>query len=161
MKLVDTNVWLALVLSKHDFYPAAQAWLAGETAPKSVGFCRATQQSFLRLLTTPALMNRYGNPPLSNAQAWDLYERLLADARITRVDEPAGLDPYWKALGSLETSSPKVWMDAYLAAFSIAGGHQLITTDNDFKQFANLNCLFLSKDLAPTQSATTKSTDKA
>jgi predicted nucleic acid-binding protein len=43
VKLADTNVWLALVLSKHDFHPAAQAWLATETAPKSVAFCRATQ----------------------------------------------------------------------------------------------------------------------
>jgi toxin-antitoxin system PIN domain toxin len=77
MKLADTNVWLALVISKHDFHDAAQAWLAKETAPQGVVFCRATQQSFLRLLTTQAVMNQYGNPPLSNAEAWDFVRAAL------------------------------------------------------------------------------------
>lgn len=161
MKLVDTNVWLALVLSKHDFHSAARDWLATETSPKSIAFCRATQQSFLRLLTTKALMGQYGNPPLSNAEAWNLCERLLADSRISLVDEPAGLNAHWKTLGGCATASPKLWMDAYLAAFAIAGGHLLVTTDNDFKQFANLNCLILSNAKIPTQPDTAKPTDKA
>jgi uncharacterized protein len=35
-------------------------------------------------------------------------------------------------------------MDAYLAAFAIAGGHQLVTTDKAFKQFQGLDLLVLS-----------------
>jgi predicted nucleic acid-binding protein len=54
MVLADSNVWLALALSKHQFHATAGAWLA-EQAPQEVLFCRATQQSFLRLLTTRAV----------------------------------------------------------------------------------------------------------
>ncbi|SRR6266568_2531642 len=144
MKLADTNVWLALALSKHVFHDAAQAWLATETTPRNIAFCRATQQSLLRLLTTQALMNQYGNLALSNVEAWAFYEQLLVDGRITRIDEPAGLDLHWKALAARDTASPKVWMDAYLAAFAIAGAHQLVTTDRDFQQFLNLDCIVLS-----------------
>jgi predicted nucleic acid-binding protein len=35
-------------------------------------------------------------------------------------------------------------MDAYLAAFAITGGYQLVTTDKAFKQFKGLNLLILS-----------------
>lgn len=34
-------------------------------------------------------------------------------------------------------------MDAYLAAFAIAGGFQFVTTDKDFKQFKGLNPVIL------------------
>jgi predicted nucleic acid-binding protein len=34
-------------------------------------------------------------------------------------------------------------MDAYLAAFAIAGGHQLITIDTAFRQFDGLDLLVL------------------
>jgi predicted nucleic acid-binding protein len=36
-------------------------------------------------------------------------------------------------------ASPKLWMDAYLAAFALAGGYQLVTLDKAFKQFKGLN----------------------
>ena len=42
-------------------------------------------------------------------------------------------------------ASPKLWMDAYLAAFTVAGGYQLVTTDKGFKQFKGLDILVLSK----------------
>jgi len=35
-------------------------------------------------------------------------------------------------------------MDAYLAAFAFAGGHQLVTTDKGFKQFKGLDLVVLS-----------------
>ena len=46
---------------------------------------------------------------------------------------------------SAQGTSAYSWMDAYLAAFAIAGGHQLITTDKGFKQFAELNPVILSR----------------
>ena len=60
------------------------------------------------------------------------------------VAEPEGLEPHWKALAARDTTSPKVWMDAYLAAFAIAGGHQLVTIDRDFQQFPGLDCVVLT-----------------
>ena len=41
----------------------------------------------------------------------------------------------WRRLASCETASPKVWMDAYLAAFAIAGGLRLVSLDRDFRSF--------------------------
>ena len=67
----------------------------------------------------------------------------MADSRIDYVDEPVGIEVIWKKLALRNTASPKVWMDAYLAAFAIAGNFQFVTTDNDFKQFKGLNVLVL------------------
>ena len=144
MPLADSNVWLALALSKHGFHGAARTWLAGRP-PREALFCRATQQSFLRLLTTGAVLAPYGVPPLSNQAAWSIYEDFLADERIAWVQEPRGLEASWKKLAAGAKASPKLWMDAYLAAFALAGGHQLVTTDRAFKQFKGLGLLVLSK----------------
>jgi uncharacterized protein len=85
--------------------------------PKDPGlFCRLTQQSFLRLLTTQAVFLRYGVPPLGNEEAWSVYELYRANPRIEWADEPADLDAVWKRLSSVGSASPKLWMDAYLAA---------------------------------------------
>ena len=145
MMLADSNIWLALTLSAHTFHDAAQAWLANESSPAVILFCRSTQQSYLRLATTKAIAAQYGIPPLTNAEAWMAYQGWLADSRIDYVDEPVGVDASWKKFAERKTASPKLWMDAYLAAFAIAGGFQLVTTDKDFKQFKGLNSLVLSK----------------
>ena len=105
----------------------------------------ATQQSFLRLLTTGPVSAPYGIPPLSNKAAWSVYEGFLADERIAWVEEPSGLERHWKKLAAGSKASPKLWMDAYLAAFALAGGYQLVTTDKAFKQFKGLGLLLLSK----------------
>jgi toxin-antitoxin system PIN domain toxin len=137
-KLVDSNVWLALTLSKHVFHTACHEWLKRCTKTGEVLFCRATQQSFLRLLTTRAVLNAYGNPPLSNAEAWAVYEGYGADKRITFAEEPRGLMAHWKKMSATHIASPKIWMDSYLAAFAIAGGYQLVTTDEDFRKYEGL-----------------------
>src|SRR5687768_1441441 len=99
-KLVDSNVWLALTLTKHVFHATAQEWLASRTEKGEVLFCRATQQSFLRLLTTRAVLGAYGNPPLSNGEAWEVYEGYCADKRITEVEEPSNLGPVRRKLSA-------------------------------------------------------------
>jgi toxin-antitoxin system PIN domain toxin len=144
MPLADSNVWLALALSKHEFHAAARAWL-GKRSPHEALLCRSTQQSFLRLLTTRAVLAPYRIPPLSNQAAWSVYEGLLADERISWADEPSGLEASWKKFAGGSKASPKLWMDAYLAAFAVAGGHQLVTTDKAFKQFKGLDLLVLTQ----------------
>jgi len=144
--LCDSNVWLALALSKHSHHIVARQWLATIEAPVSVLFCRATQQTFLRLLSNATVLAAYGNPPLTNRQAWSAYETLLKDDRITfRGDEPAGLEPLWKELAVRGTASPKLWMDAYLAAFALAGQYRMVTTDAAFRQFLGLDLLVLEQ----------------
>jgi toxin-antitoxin system PIN domain toxin len=145
MPLADSNVWLALALSKHVHHTAARAWLGRQAPPETVMFCRSTQQSFLRLLTTSAVFTPYGIPPLTNKTAWAVYERFRADERMSWVEEPRGLETLWKKLAGGSRSSPKLWMDAYLAAFAMAGEYQLVTTDTAFKQFKGLDLVVLPK----------------
>jgi uncharacterized protein len=148
--LCDSNIWLALALSRHVHHAAARDWLESVTEPATVLFCRATQQTFLRLLTNAAVLAAYGNPPLTNQQAWSAYEALLADDRIVfRTQEPAGLDLRWKEFALRDTASPKLWMDAYLAAFALAGGYRMVTTDIAFGQFSGLDLVLL--DSTPSQ----------
>lgn len=140
MVLCDSNVWLALALSKHIHHVAARKWLETVDEPRSVLFCRSTQQTFLRLLSNASVLRPYGNPPLTNRQAWRAYEALLTDDRVVlRVEEPAGLETRWKRYAMRNTASPKFWMDAYLAAYSVAGGHRMVTTDAAFEQFRGLD----------------------
>jgi toxin-antitoxin system PIN domain toxin len=144
MLLADSNVWLALALSKHRFHDSACDWFAQLGPREFVVFCRATQQSFLRLLTTSAVLAPYGIPPLSNRAAWAAYERFRSDKHISWGDEPLHLDSTWKKLAAGPHSSPKLWMDAYLAAFAITGDHELVTTDKGFKQFKALKVCVLT-----------------
>jgi toxin-antitoxin system PIN domain toxin len=144
MTLPDTNIWLALSLSGHTHHEAAKAWLDTESARESICFCRSTQQSMLRLLTTSGVMAVYGISPLSNAAAWGIYEQFVSDDRIAFCAEPPRMNAAWKKLAARRTSSPKLWMDAYLAAFAITGGMQLVTTDKAFTQFPGLDALVIS-----------------
>jgi toxin-antitoxin system PIN domain toxin len=138
--LCDTNVWLALVISGHTHHDVALKWLDRVDEPESILFCRATQQSFLRLLTNVATFARYGSPPLSNAQAWAVFDELLADYRVqSRVEEPDELERQWREFAIRSTASPKLWMDAYLAAFARTAGCRLVTIDSAFRQFEGLD----------------------
>ena len=144
MLLCDSNVWLALALSKHVHHGVTREWLDTIQEVASILVCRATQQSFLRLLTNSSVLSPYGNPPLTNREAWLAYEALLADDRVIfRADEPPGVESLWKTFAVRGTSSPKLWMDAYLAALALAGGHQMVTTDTAFRQFRGLDVLLL------------------
>jgi predicted nucleic acid-binding protein len=49
----------------------------------------------------------------------------------------------WRTFASRETASPKLWMDAYLAAFAITGGFQFVTTDAGFRQYPNLDLVVI------------------
>jgi toxin-antitoxin system PIN domain toxin len=143
--LADTNFWIALSLSRHVFHEPARQWFAAQRTPRSILFCRATQQSLLRLLTQEAVMRPYDIPPLTNAGAWDMYESLLAQHHIAWAPEPpqARLQLQWKRFSARHAASSKLWMNAYLAAFAVVGKHQLVTTDGAFKQFEGLNLILL------------------
>lgn len=146
MLLVDSNIWLALAISKHEFHESARTWFGRQSSPGTMLFCRSTQQSFLRLLTTRAVFERYAIPPLGNQTAWSVYDRFLADERVAWVKEPRGLERQWRLLARGPRPSPKLWMDAYLAAFAIAGRHQLVTADRAFQQFKGLDLVLLPND---------------
>lgn len=145
MDLCDSNVWLALALEDHGHHPAARKWFDSRREPESAAFCRATQQSFLRLLTSAAVMRAYELEPRTNLQAWEVYESLLEDDRVDFLDqEPPGLEVCWRGFAGRATASPKLWMDAYLASFAVAGRLRMVTTDAAFQQFRGLDLLLLA-----------------
>lgn len=143
MILCDSNIWLALTLSEHSLHQVAVNWFELQDEPDSVCFCRATQQSYLRLLSNSKLLRSYGNEALTNQQAWQAYDTLLGDFRIALSPEPPGLEAWWTRYGLRDTASPKLWMDAYLAAFAKAGSFKLVTLDQGFRQFEGLDLLLL------------------
>lgn len=145
MRLPDSNVWLALALSGHVHHEICREWLDAISGCRMISFCRATQQSLLRLLSTKAVLAPYGNRPLTTAESWVAYQQFLADDRISFAAEPEGLEPVWATLACRESASPKLWMDAYLAAFAMAGGYTLVTTDKAFRQHEGLELLLLKE----------------
>lgn len=144
MNLCDVNVWLALALSRHVHHRIASAWFRGVAEPGTILFCRATQHALLRLLTNAAVLAPYGNPPLTNTEAWAVYDAFRADDRVRlRLDEPPHCESRWKQAALRDSASSKLWMDGYLAAFAIAGDCRLVTTDGAFRQFGGLDLLVL------------------
>lgn len=133
--LLDTNVWLAAVFTTHPFHRAAQKNLQQATPAEPAVFCRSTQQSFLRLASTPTLLKAYGATGLTNIDALVALGALLALPQVCEREEPPGTPALWHRLASHNTASPKVWMDAYLAAFAISGGLRMVSLDQDFKNF--------------------------
>ena len=133
--LFDTNAWLASVFEQHPFHGIARQALQQATPAEPAVFCRATQQSFLRLASTSALQRTYGVQTLTNRDALVALDTLQALPQVCWRDEPPGVFELWRALATRDTASPKLWMDAYLAAFAIAGGLRMLTLDRDFKNF--------------------------
>jgi len=121
----DVNVWVALIWQDHKDSETARDWFA-ESGNQLFCFCRITQISVLRLLTTRSVM---GDDVETMASAWKLWDRITADERFAFVPEPDGLEPAFRKASHLATSSPKVWADAYLLGFAAASGLKLVTFD--------------------------------
>lgn len=123
--LPDVNVWLALASRRHVHAPICSSWISSIQSGEIV-FCRVTQMGLLRLLTNESVM---GSDVLSSREAWRVYRTILEDERIQFASEPFALEPEWKKLTVQDQPTPKIWTDAYLAAFARAGGMQLVTLD--------------------------------
>ncbi|WP_367875308.1 TA system VapC family ribonuclease toxin [Luteolibacter sp. Populi] len=126
---------MALTFSAHPHHSRAVATHADATSEKPAFFCRATQQSFLRLVTTPVILKAYGAEGLTNREALQIHESLSRRQEIAFLEEPAGIQSLWFDLAALDSASAKVWMDAYLAAFAIRHGLTFATLDGDFRKF--------------------------
>jgi uncharacterized protein len=140
MFLPDINLWLALAFESHIHHAAASHCFEG-LLNDGCTFCRLTQQGFLRLATNP---KAFGAEAVPMADAWRLYDALVGDPRVSFAEEPADIEPIWRGYTERRTFSPKVWNDAFLAAFARAGGHELITFDKGFAQFEKLTCTIRS-----------------
>jgi toxin-antitoxin system PIN domain toxin len=130
-------------VGQHAHHSLAAAWFSSLPDSDSALFCRATRISFLRLLTQKIAPDYV---PLTNRDAWAALDHLMDDDATGFEAEPPGLDLVWRQLSDTRTASPKIWMDAYLAAFAIAGGMRMVTLDKDFRNFEShgLDLLLLS-----------------
>ena len=138
--LPDINVWLALAFASHTHHSFAKIWF--DSVPsENCFFCRMTQQGFLRLATNPRVMREHA---VTLSGAWRLYDAFLRDPRVSFADEPLGVDPIWRGYTQSETFTPKVWNDAFLAAFAQAASYELVTFDKGFTRYTHVKCTILS-----------------
>jgi toxin-antitoxin system PIN domain toxin len=146
--LLDVNVWLAAAFPAHPAHARSQQVLLDATPGTPALFCRATQHSFLRLVSTPAIFNAYRSAPITNRDALSALAAFAALPQVDLIEEPPELEVLWWNLAALEEGAPKRWMDAYLAAFAIRGSLRMISLDGDFRQFlaAGLDLVLLSED---------------
>jgi toxin-antitoxin system PIN domain toxin len=129
LNFLDANVWLALLWNRHLHSEQARLWFE-KSSDEQFFFCRVTQITVLRLLTTEKIM---GKDVKTMAQAWNLWDRVWADSRIAYLPEPDNLEAEFRSRSRLSSRSPKVWADAYLVAFASVAGLKLITFDRALK----------------------------
>jgi uncharacterized protein len=130
----DVNVWVALTYRGHQQHVPAAAWF-GRLTNETVGFCRLTQLSFLRLLTHPAVMQE---DVRTQREAWEVYDRLVGDPRVAFYPErdPDALSHEFRKLTATGQFAPQQWPDAYLAAFARAEDLILVTFDRALGKLA-------------------------
>ncbi|HSQ56968.1 MAG TPA: TA system VapC family ribonuclease toxin [Gemmata sp.] len=134
MLLPDVNVWIALSFNAHTHHLPANSWFKTLT-DESLYFCRMTQQGLLRLASNAKV---FPKDAVNLTDAWKLFDRILLDPQIRFADEPPGLESRWRNFSQGGTFSPNVWSDAYLAAFAVAGGYELVTFDRGFSRYPGL-----------------------
>lgn len=125
----DSNVWLALLWERHIHSEKAMEWFESDSGAQYF-FCRFTQLAVLRLLTTKAIL---GEDILTMSGAWNVWDKTLADSRISLLAEPEGLETEFRPRSRLSSASPKVWGDAYLLAFAAIAGLKVVTFDRALK----------------------------
>lgn len=116
LTLPDVNVWFALLLGDHVHHGQAAEWWRRQEG--LVAFCRWTQTSLLRLLTTAAATS---NQPLTRN---------------------AALEDEFRRQSSLPAAAPKLWGDAYLLACAISSNCTFVTFDRALRD-RGADCLVL------------------
>ena len=84
----------------------------------------------LRLLTNPAVMQ---SSVLTSAQAWDVFDAFMRNARVRFMEEPIGTEDYFRRL--TRKVSRHNWSDAYIAAIAARSGKTVVTFDGGFSAY--------------------------
>jgi toxin-antitoxin system PIN domain toxin len=127
--LPDINVWIALASDRHVHHKTAKNWFA-DIESGSAGFCRVTQMGFLRLITNRHVM---GADVVTQKEAWQVYQNLSKDQRVTFLHEPSGIEDEWRRLTQSGSSSTNTWTDAYLAAFASIRSLKIVSFDSGMR----------------------------
>jgi len=139
--LLDADVWVALVAADHVHHERALHYWREESA-ETVACCRVTVLAFLHLITDAHVMQ---HAVLTGTEAWALLQEWLTLPEGSFLDEPVDLDDQLGQLSRVMSIRPKLWTDAYLAAFATAGGHRIVTLEGDFPRFPGLDLLLLQE----------------
>ena len=137
--LCDVNCLLAFCYDRHVHHPAALTWLEQQDE-LSVVVCRNTQLGLLRLLTNANVMT---GEVCNLKQSWKIYDTLMSDERFDFYAEPIDLKQHFRHYTASGRVSPKLWQDAYLAAFARTTKLHLVTFDGGFQQFEGLRLTLL------------------
>jgi uncharacterized protein len=130
--LLDSNVWSALTIDRHAHHAKALEWFDRTPENRSACFCRMTQISFLRLISSEMI---FREDAVSNQEAIAIYWRFRSDPRVGWMNEPPQLETIWLKEASHRSPAPKRWMDSYLAAFAILSKAAVATFDRGFRQY--------------------------
>ena len=117
--LLDVNVLLASVWSRHPKFAIADAWLKG----KAVVVCPISELGFLRISSNPKALN------FTMTDARMGLEKFLSDTKATRIADDL------PALDSKPTKSDDV-TDHYLSDLASRHGLKLATFDTNLKHAA-------------------------
>jgi len=77
-----------------------------------------------------------GDDTLAPASAWLVWEKLVLDERTAFLPiEPIGLAAAWRGNLATRIATPKLWMDAFLAAWAQSANLSMVTFDAGFKSY--------------------------
>jgi toxin-antitoxin system PIN domain toxin len=137
--LPDVNVWLALADENHAHHKTAIAYWQDQSAPK-IAFCRVTALSFLRLSSHPKILSR----PLTTDEAWKIYQRYRTEAQVSFIVDSPDIDHSFMALSRQPDFPHHLWTDCYLATLAQFKKCRIVSFDEDFHNFRNLQFLHLA-----------------
>ncbi len=135
MIIVDANLLLYAKYSSFPEHEVAHQWLDEKlNGGDRVGLPWTSVLAFLRLATNTRLFPR----PLSTAAAWRQVRSWMA---LESTWSPAPTEKHEEVLDGLLAPggiTPKLVMDAHLAALAIEHGLVMCSADGDFARFSGL-----------------------
>jgi toxin-antitoxin system PIN domain toxin len=135
VKLPDVNLLIYAIDEEAPGHEPARAWLEGVlSGTEAVGFAWAVLLGFLRISTSPAILER----PLGLEEALDYVEGWLAQPPATVLSPTARHAALLRQLLAPLGVAGNLTSDAHLAALAIEHGAELCSADTDFARFTEV-----------------------
>jgi len=117
----------------------------------TVAFLPGERTALLRHLQPNRHIMQHG--VLSSAESVAGVRPLAGATGSSYSCRPDQVDAHLELISRSVSLTPKLWTDAYLAAFARAGGLRLVSFDHDFTRFADLDLLLLEVGRRPQSTA--------
>jgi len=124
---------MALRFQGHVHHDIAPEWFESldDRDDARLCFCRITQLSLLRLITTEVMGK---HEVLSERQAWDVYDRWFEDSRVFFLQKGANLEKMFRGISKQARPAAKDWVHSDLLAFAEVADLSLVAFDRAIKQ---------------------------